>query len=72
MSDMVTITTPPCPVCSSQDSIEVSVEDLAKYNAGEFVQDAFPHMPSDIRERFISGVCGECWGVLFQEESYGC
>lgn len=72
ISNMTTLTTPPCPACSSVESIEVNIDDIAKYNAGAFVQDAFPDMPHDIRERFISGICGVCWDTLFQDEWHDC
>ena len=45
----------------------VPAEAIVKWNNGRgaFVQDAFPMLSADDRERLVTGICGPCWERLF-------
>jgi hypothetical protein len=38
------------------------------WRAGALVQDAFPEVPKEYREMFISGTCPKCWDDMFNNE----
>jgi hypothetical protein len=44
--------------------LRVDAEDVARHDQGVYVQTAFPYLPPELRELWISGVCGECWPLL--------
>jgi ribosomal protein S27E len=54
-----------CPDCKENTTIEITGGNLFAYHNGMFVHEIFPDMSPDIRERFISGYCPECWNKLF-------
>lgn len=56
-----------CPMCGKYHMITVELEQYLKYQSGELVQDAFPHMSPSDRERFISGLCPDCQKKIFVE-----
>jgi hypothetical protein len=62
------VTSPACPMCGDQVSIKITPDKLYAYNQGAYVQQVLSEHPADVRERFISGVCGTCWVKLFTEE----
>ena len=53
-----------CVVCRRWIALRVDAEDLARHEKGVYVQDAMPYLPPQLRELWISGVCGECWPLL--------
>jgi len=57
-----------CCVCGKSADIEVDNRGYIKWSNGMLVQDAFPEMPSGIRELLISGTHPECWEELFSED----
>lgn len=57
-------TSVPCPMCSSQEEIAVGGEDLFWYNQGKLMQEAFPYLTANQRERLMSGMCGKCYDNL--------
>ena len=62
---LVKITTPACPMCGKTATFTVSEEALNAYHNGALVQNAFPEMSADDRERLISGMCPACWKSIF-------
>jgi len=42
-------------------SLDVTQEQFDRYQAGELVQNAFPHLSADEREFIISGITPEEW-----------
>lgn len=56
-----------CRLCKSEHEMEVKKTDLEKYEKGEHIQYAFPHLTPAQRELFISGICGKCFDELFAE-----
>lgn len=59
-----------CPMCHSKAEVEVSGHQLALLRSGELIQRVFPDMDAGLRERFISGMCPECWDKIMKEEEY--
>lgn len=54
-----------CPACGKVYEIDVPKEQYDTYKAGALIQDAFPDMPCEIREMFITGICPPCWDRMF-------
>lgn len=46
----------------------ITADQVAKYEAGALVQDAFPSLPTADREFFITGVTQEEWDDVFGGE----
>jgi len=58
-------------VCQKSDgrwALVVEEDAFKRWQAGAFVQDAFPNMPADDREKLVTGTCGPCWDDMFSEE----
>ena len=62
----VKITSPACCCCGKRASFEVSESGLNAYRNGGLIQNCFPELSADDRERFISGLCPECWNKTFE------
>ena len=62
-----------CQDCGKVVELELSQEQIDRYNSGVLAQNAFPHLTPDEREIIISGICGECFDNMFAraEEDYG-
>lgn len=56
-----------CVICAKPNQIHVPDEVVARINAGDFIQDAWPDSTSDEREVLISGSHQECWSNLFRD-----
>ena len=54
-----------CPVCGASTVLEVPAEELAAYEAGALVQDAFPDLSITERETIITGMCRSCQKKFF-------
>ena len=50
-----------CPGCGTILIVEATPQQRALYAQNALIQDVFPDMSSDDRERFCSGFCGPCW-----------
>lgn len=57
-----------CPFCGCQSEVEVPTEGVKKYQAGAYVQDAFPTCSVETREFIISGMCRDCQNDIFIED----
>lgn len=57
-----------CPMCREEYSVTVSGKDFDRWKSGVHVQDAFPYLNADDRERLISGICPKCWEETFGED----
>ena len=60
-----TIESFPCGECLTTVLVHITGAQIWEYNQGAHVQDVIPEAPADIRERFISGICGACWTKMF-------
>lgn len=54
-----------CTECKKGFSIEVELNDFAKWQSGKHIQHTFPYLSPGERELLISGICGECFDKLF-------
>jgi hypothetical protein len=59
---------PKCFVCGNQSILDVPHEGFDLWDAGAFVQDAFPTLTPGEREMLITGTHPECWDKMFAEE----
>ena len=49
-------------------SLDITPEQIEKYQAGALIQDAFPHLSADDREFYLSGITKKEWDKLFPEK----
>lgn len=59
------IHTKPCPECNEAIELRVTPQEHLNWLNGMLIQDAFPNMNKDDRERLISGYCAPCWDAVF-------
>lgn len=71
MTQLEGIQSKPCPRCGETITLKARVEDLRRWQNGELIQNVFPTMSADDRERFMTGYCPTCWDILFAEENGG-
>jgi hypothetical protein len=58
-----------CAKCGKEFTIEATDEQFKMLQSHAYhIQDIFPEVSPDIRELFISGICGECFDDLFKDE----
>lgn len=57
-----------CPRCGDEKEFLFTKEEFARFQTGEHVQNLFPAMSVDDRERLISGTCPTCWDIMFKDE----
>ena len=73
MSTMVKVKTKRCIHCGETGIIEIPQVDFDKgaplYEAGAYIQDAFPNLSADQREQIISGTHPKCWDYIFADHS---
>jgi len=63
--DNIVCYTRKCFHCGQEGFVVVKSDDLDKYSAGAFIQEAFPEMPADRREQMLSGIHPECWNEIY-------
>lgn len=57
-----------CPDCKGSKIFEMTHDKYREYIAGQkAVQNIFPSLSVEDRERFISGCCPSCWKSTFSE-----
>ena len=56
-----------CRKCHETTLYSLDQDALARWQSGELIQNAFPHLTADERELLISGTCGKCFDALFAE-----
>ncbi len=54
-----------CIRCAECYYFPVTAEQLARWQSGELIQNAMPHLAKADRELFVSGICGTCRTSLF-------
>lgn len=63
----------PCARCTREYKIFYPInkinEALMMYQEGKLIQECFPDMNADSREFLISGICPECWKIIFPPEN---
>ena len=53
-----------CVACGKWYAVRIQSADLRRHHEGVFVQTAFPYVPAQLRELWISGVGPCCWDLL--------
>jgi hypothetical protein len=48
--------------------LDVTQEGLNRWNNGELIQNVFPHLSVDEREFLMTGILGEEWNELMEDE----
>lgn len=61
------VTSEACPTCDCADKIEITSYELFQYNQGALSQEVLSRFSPEVREKFISGYCGD----HFQEAMFG-
>lgn len=61
----IEVETPRCMMCGRRAVLEVPVEGLRRWQAGELVQVAFPGLDQGQRELLISGTHDHCWQAMW-------
>jgi hypothetical protein len=68
MNVYVPFRTRACIVCGKSSTIELEKSRFDRWQAGEYVQNVWPELDADARERLITGTHSECWNEMFGEE----
>lgn len=55
-----------CPDCGQSKTLEVTKAEAVNYYSGALIQNAFPNLSADDRERLITGYCPACWNNIFK------
>ena len=68
MSDYIAVKTKVCRVCGKYEILSLDRKAVESWQAGEYIQNAFPEMSMEDREVLITGTHPACWNKLFPEE----
>ena len=61
--------TVPCPCCGKEQVVTVDVNRYEAWRRGELmIQHALPDLTPDQREILMSGICPDCWDMMFKED----
>jgi hypothetical protein len=70
MNERYVVTSHPCPTCNEEKTVSVSSQQLFAYHQGGYAQDVLSDYDADVRERFITGICGTCWNEMFSDADW--
>lgn len=56
-----------CWHCGETNEITVNSVDFLRWQLGDYIQDAFPHLDADKRELVKTGFHPECWSEVFSD-----
>lgn len=65
---MLTVITTKCPVCGNEKSFDLDADKWNRYLSTEHIQDLFPELNEEDRERLITGICPNCWNDIFSDD----
>lgn len=65
---LYSVTSLPCPHCNTTVTLEITGEQLWQYNNNFSIQDVLHNIDIPVRERFMTGICGDCWDKLFNPD----
>ncbi len=57
-----------CPKCHEQKIFKVDADKWTRLEKGEHIQNLFPELNDDDRERLITGICPKCWAEIFADD----
>ena len=55
-----------CPSCGDTEDLDLPASQYENWRRGALIQNCFPELSADDRERLVSGMCPECWDKLFR------
>ncbi len=55
-----------CKVCDSSQWVRFEIDQYDRWQNGEFIQDAMPHLTVAERELLISKICGDCFDQMYK------
>lgn len=58
-------TSPECPDCGEDTTVTMTGGKVFAYRNGMMAHEVFPDLSAGMRERFISGICPDCWELVF-------
>lgn len=58
-----------CKSCYKVHVVEVTEDQVKRWQQGETIQKCFPQIPINVREILISGFCGKCFDKLLGDEN---
>jgi hypothetical protein len=70
MNERYVVTSHPCPTCNETKTVSISSSELFAYHQGAYAQDVLSDYDADVRERFITGICGTCWDEMFSDDGH--
>ena len=68
MNERYVVTSHACPMCGDTLTVSISSAELFAYHQGGLAQTVLSNYDADVRERFITGICGTCWDEMFGGE----
>lgn len=57
-----------CKFCGKEVTVQAEEEKFLRFDAGAHAQDVFPDLRVNYRELMISGICGECFDQIFEND----
>lgn len=57
-----------CPYCHKNNKINMTDDQYIRYKSHEHIQYIFPNLSPAIREILITGICPDCWNIIFNYE----
>jgi hypothetical protein len=63
MSEQTTIARK-CPTCPTVQTVVVDAAAHERWQAGEYIQNAFPLLTANQREILMTGICPKCWDAM--------
>jgi len=70
MNERYVVTSHPCPTCNETKTVSISSAELFAYHQGGLAQTVLSAYDADVRERFITGICGTCWDEMFSDADW--
>jgi hypothetical protein len=67
-ADGITIISVECRDCHEAHQFHVRTDAYDQWVNGALIQRVMPEIPEDQRELLISGTCGKCFDLLFDED----
>ena len=57
-----------CRFCGKEVTVQAEEEKFLRFDDSAHVQDVFPNLRADYREIMISGICGECFDQILEND----
>ena len=57
-----------CKFCGKEVTVQAEEENFLRFDAGAHAHDVFPDLRVNYRELMISGICGECFDQIFEND----